>query len=1175
MYKRMLFILSTLALLIYPLSVSAQSSFSLSLDVNSATGDQAVTSLNVSADQVIAIQIFGNSIQNANALAVRFEYDATQVTYDGFDVGSVLPSAQALPEHGTNPTFVEIGIASLGGQATINSGLMGTIRFRTTAAFSGTSIRLLRAELSRGGRFETITPNIRIELQTPPAPTNFSLSLDADGAAGDQAVTSLNTSADQVIAIQIFGTDIQNANGVSIRFEYDASQVTYDGFDVGSVLPNAQALPEHGTTFVEIGIVSLGSQATVNSGLIGTIRFRATAAFSGATIQLVRAELSRGGRFETITPNLRVELQSAPASANFSLSLDADGATGDQAVTSLDVSTDQVVAIQIFGTDIQNANGVSVRFEYDTSQVTYDSFDVGSTLPSAQALPEHGTNPTFVQIGIVSFGGQATVNNGLIGTIRFRTTAAFSGTSIRLVNAELGRGGRFETITPNIRIELQLQALTPDFDGDGRVGFSDFLLFGSQFGARQGDGRYEARFDLDSDGAIGFGDFLIFGSDFGKEVSSGSDGSGGGSGGGGGGGSPDLIVESPSVSDSTLTAGQSFTLRATVRNQGSGQAAATTLRYYQSSDATITVNDTQIGTDAVGSLTTSGTSAESISLNAPSRAGTYYYGACVEQVSGEPEIDNNCSNAVRVTVSGGSGLVAIPDENLRAAIEAALGKANGATITQAEMSTLTRLDAPNSDISDLTGLEFATGLTYLRIDDNLISDLSALAGLTSLRQLSFRTNIISDISALSGLTNLVTLELDGNIISDFSPISGLTNLRHLYLQSSGISDLSPLISLLSGLINLRDLYLCNNAISDLSPLANANLTSLRWLSLCSNLISDLSPLASMTNLTDLDLERNLISDVSPLSGLSRLDWLDIESNLISDISPLAGLTNLTYLDISYNLISNISPLANLTSLTKLVLYVNTISDISPLSGLTNLTELWLNRNAFSDISPLSGLTNLTVLDLQSSDISDISLLSGLTNLTHLYLYNNAILDVSALAGLTNLETLRLDQNAISNLTPLSGLTNLTWLNLDKNIITDISPLSNLTGLETLWLFDNTISDLAPLVANTGLGSGDEVDVRYNPLSDTSLNTHIPALQGRGVNVLFGASKPAVGEKETRMPSKPVVKENERRMPRAMMKPYGVEAREEAEYMSRRWLEMGEDVISQKASLRDKARREAR
>ena len=58
-------------LLIHPLSLSAQNSFSVSLDVDSSAGDQAVTSVNVSADQIVAIQIFGKDIQNANGLAVR------------------------------------------------------------------------------------------------------------------------------------------------------------------------------------------------------------------------------------------------------------------------------------------------------------------------------------------------------------------------------------------------------------------------------------------------------------------------------------------------------------------------------------------------------------------------------------------------------------------------------------------------------------------------------------------------------------------------------------------------------------------------------------------------------------------------------------------------------------------------------------------------------------------------------------------------------------------------------------------------------------------------------------------------------------------------------------------------------------------------------------------------
>ena len=48
-------------------------------------------------------------------------------------------------------------------------------------------------------------------------------------------------------------------------------------------------------------------------------------------------------------------------------------------------------------------------------------------------------------------------------------------------------------------------------------------------------------------------------------------------------------------------------------------------------------------------LAASGTSAESISLTAPSTAGTYYYGACVDPVAGESDTENNCSSAMSVS----------------------------------------------------------------------------------------------------------------------------------------------------------------------------------------------------------------------------------------------------------------------------------------------------------------------------------------------------------------------------------------------------------------------------------------------------------------------------------------------------------------------------------------------
>ena len=98
------------------------------------------------------------------------------------------------------------------------------------------------------------------------------------------------------------------------------------------------------------------------------------------------------------------------------------------------------------------------------------------------------------------------------------------------------------------------------------------------------------------------------------------------------------------------------------------------------------------------------------------------------------------------TGRGGKGGVAIPDAKLHAAIASELDKASKALITANEMATLTRLDAPNSGIRDLTGLEFATSLTRLHlgidkvegryVNSNDISDLTPLAGLTNLTRLT-------------------------------------------------------------------------------------------------------------------------------------------------------------------------------------------------------------------------------------------------------------------------------------------------------------------------------------------------------------------------------------------------------------------------------------------------------
>ena len=80
---------------------------------------------------------------------------------------------------------------------------------------------------------------------------------------------------------------------------------------------------------------------------------------------------------------------------------------------------------------------------------------------------------------------------------------------------------------------------------------------------------------------------------------------------------PDLVVDSPSVSQNEVDAGGRFTLRTTVRNSGDGPAPAATLRYYRSADSTITTGDAEVETDRVRYLDPSETGDESERLTAP------------------------------------------------------------------------------------------------------------------------------------------------------------------------------------------------------------------------------------------------------------------------------------------------------------------------------------------------------------------------------------------------------------------------------------------------------------------------------------------------------------------------------------------------------------------------------
>ncbi|MDE2998713.1 MAG: hypothetical protein OXU79_06500 [Gemmatimonadota bacterium] len=55
-----------------------------------------------------------------------------------------------------------------------------------------------------------------------------------------------------------------------------------------------------------------------------------------------------------------------------------------------------------------------------------------------------------------------------------------------------------------------------DFDGNGRVDFSDFIAFAQNFGRSDGDADYDAKFDLNGNDSVDFGDFIAFAQQFGQ-----------------------------------------------------------------------------------------------------------------------------------------------------------------------------------------------------------------------------------------------------------------------------------------------------------------------------------------------------------------------------------------------------------------------------------------------------------------------------------------------------------------------------------------------------------------------------------------------------------------------------------------------------------------------------------
>ena len=135
---------------------------------------------------------------------------------------------------------------------------------------------------------------------------------------------------------------------------------------------------------------------------------------------------------------------------------------------------------------------------------------------------------------------------------------------------------------------------------------------------------------------------------------------------------PDLIVQSQSANPTSVEAGSTTYISCTVKNQGSGSAGSSYVKYYISSNTSYSTSDPYLGSDYVSSLSSGATSSESATVTIPGNtsAGTKYILFYADKDGSVPESNesNNISYkqiTVTIPLPGTPSLVSPNDHLIR------------------------------------------------------------------------------------------------------------------------------------------------------------------------------------------------------------------------------------------------------------------------------------------------------------------------------------------------------------------------------------------------------------------------------------------------------------------------------------------------------------------------------
>jgi len=469
---------------------------SVLLDLDARADNQALEALQALPGSDVRVALYASGVQDLIGFNVLFTYDSTAVSFQGVDeeAGSEInilkknaALAVTLPPL-VSASTVEYSGAILGAtefQAVSGDGLLGVFRFKTRQDFSTASEFLVpRVLLQSRAVADTLRPLARATVDLATTRILIKLTAEPDTVDADGKSTANITA------------DLRDADGQVFTEETEVR------FGIAS---GSGALTE--------------SEVTTGTGQAST---QLTSQVAGPVV----VEVSTGAASEEI----RVVFESAeepqgpPTGPRGPIALDLDLNSGDQEqvqTTSVPQAGETVTIDVAAVSGAMGMTGFQVRLEYDPAQLEWKEFRTTDLWATGFAIPP-SPSEGVVEINVAILGSTTSADAGSMGHASFVVLDAFTGeTRVKMITAsydtpvEAGAGGAEVVIGGDVP---EPSEPSPDFDGDGEVGFTDFIMFAGAFGSATGEADWDVKFDLDQDGSVGFTDFITFAGVFGTTV---------------------------------------------------------------------------------------------------------------------------------------------------------------------------------------------------------------------------------------------------------------------------------------------------------------------------------------------------------------------------------------------------------------------------------------------------------------------------------------------------------------------------------------------------------------------------------------------------------------------------------------------------------------------------------